>query len=1123
MKSRYIINRKQTFSIRKFKIGVASALIGASLMATQSIAANDGVTTSNSEPSTEINSANDSGTKTSVSNTENFSTPSDVVPSTVITTTSDSLATVEENTVMGNATSTIDTATLSIDEGASNADANVSNQSSTPTGEPTVVETVVENVETQESTILPNTEAQNADPSNITQKDNTANNGAEAQQEQSNADNPILQNSEPTVNIRESKNVSEQPGDGLDSNDLITLNRNYQSLNESTAIRPITVALPEETSHEIFSEDGKRTVTSLKTSLDFSYFLESNRSAIYNGLPNGLSYDPTEKQVTGTVGLPGQYSILFQATKQEVVQLYSTDGVLFKEDVTALGSDTKLFELDVNALSSTKQATFATTNIQPITVLGGIEASMTAFSYVTTSQGETKVYAGLPDGLHYDQASGQIQGTPSHIGQYQILAQAINGSNNIITEATLIVTEPSQQVTNLFVVPTTGNTIETPSQSLAIVTPTVSGALQDTTATATGKDSVAIGNNSIVTGEQSTAVGYGNIVTGDNAGAFGDPSVINGAATYTVGNDNYVADGSDENQALGNNNQIGGTVNYGTDGAGRDGKLLSVNPVDPADTSLNSSILGSRNYINSSNTYIIGTGVNTIGTGNDIQKLSDSVENSVYLGSDSTVTAGAAAGPGTLFNDLKDSLTDGATTTAGATGTVTDATVNGITYGGFAGETSVGAVSVGASGAERRIQNVAAGEISSTSTDAINGSQLYSVVETVGWNIVADKTAAGTNTGTVENQFISPNETVKLIAGNGVNIEQAGNDFIFSVKYDPSIFKLNENGEITFLNKPSVTVTNNNNGTHTVNIVNVDGTTSTTTIKDGENGKDGKDGVNGKDGISPTAEVTTTDGASTITITNSDGTVTTATVMNGKDGKDGKDGVNGISPTIDLVDNGDGSYTITVTNADGTTTETIVRDGSSPTASVVPNGDGSHTITITNVDGRTTETLVKDGVSPIVTFEDNLDGSVTVKATNADGSVNEVLIYDGKDGADGKDGVSPTASVVDNGDGTYTITTVNADGTSSTVTVKDGKDGIDGINGKDGASATASVVDNGDGSYTISITDANGTSSSVTVKDGIDGKDGASATASVVDNEDGTYTITITNPDGTTSSVTVKD
>ena len=40
--------------------------------------------------------------------------------------------------------------------------------------------------------------------------------------------------------------------------------------------------------------------------------------------------------------------------------------------------------------------------------------------------------------------------------------------------------------------------------------------------------------------------------------------------------------------------------------------------------------------------------------------------------------------------------------------------------------------SVGASGDERRIQNVAAGEISSTSTDAINGSQLYSVAKGMG-------------------------------------------------------------------------------------------------------------------------------------------------------------------------------------------------------------------------------------------------------------------------------------------------------------------------------------------------------------------------------------------------------
>ena len=60
------------------------------------------------------------------------------------------------------------------------------------------------------------------------------------------------------------------------------------------------------------------------------------------------------------------------------------------------------------------------------------------------------------------------------------------------------------------------------------------------------------------------------------------------------------------------------------------------------------------------------------------------------------------------------------------------AIVGNMVYGGFEGATADGVVSVGAAGNERRVQNVAAGEISATSTDAINGSQLYSVAKGVG-------------------------------------------------------------------------------------------------------------------------------------------------------------------------------------------------------------------------------------------------------------------------------------------------------------------------------------------------------------------------------------------------------
>ena len=60
------------------------------------------------------------------------------------------------------------------------------------------------------------------------------------------------------------------------------------------------------------------------------------------------------------------------------------------------------------------------------------------------------------------------------------------------------------------------------------------------------------------------------------------------------------------------------------------------------------------------------------------------------------------------------------------------ATINGITYN-FAGATSDTGmqVSVGAAGKERQIKNVAPGEVSATSTDAINGSQLFAVASQI--------------------------------------------------------------------------------------------------------------------------------------------------------------------------------------------------------------------------------------------------------------------------------------------------------------------------------------------------------------------------------------------------------
>ena len=201
-------------------------------------------------------------------------------------------------------------------------------------------------------------------------------------------------------------------------------------------------------------------------------------------------------------------------------------------------------------------------------------------------------------------------------------------------------------------------------------------------AKADGTNAIAMGKGATATGENSIAIGTGNQVEASKSGAFGDPNIIMGKTS-----DNVAVSGS---YAIGNDN-----------------------------------------VINSSNTFVLGNDVNNRGNENGKPvAMGDTVENSVYLGNKTTATAGDGSKTGTLKNRKQDG-SEGTTTTAGSTGTVSSAKVGNMTYGGFAGAKADGVVSVGAAGNERRVQNVAAGEISATSTDAINGSQLYSVAKGV--------------------------------------------------------------------------------------------------------------------------------------------------------------------------------------------------------------------------------------------------------------------------------------------------------------------------------------------------------------------------------------------------------
>ena len=199
-------------------------------------------------------------------------------------------------------------------------------------------------------------------------------------------------------------------------------------------------------------------------------------------------------------------------------------------------------------------------------------------------------------------------------------------------------------------------------------------------AQASGEDAIAIGSGAKASGEKSISIGTGNEVKGNKSSAIGDPSYIDTTATGThvQGNDNGTTTNpikASESTFMGNTN-LAGTA--GTTGI---------------------HVVGNSNTVDSSNVMVMGNNVN-VGTG---------LDGAVVLGHASSADQYAAA---------------------------TDSTINGVTFeaAGYAGNTGLNngsIVSVGATGAERQIKNVAAGAVTATSTDAVNGSQLYKTAETI--------------------------------------------------------------------------------------------------------------------------------------------------------------------------------------------------------------------------------------------------------------------------------------------------------------------------------------------------------------------------------------------------------
>ena len=236
--------------------------------------------------------------------------------------------------------------------------------------------------------------------------------------------------------------------------------------------------------------------------------------------------------------------------------------------------------------------------------------------------------------------------------------------------------------------------------------------------TGTGVNSVAVGEHNKVLGDNSTAVGQGNIIIGNNSGAFGDPNVIIGNDSKALGNDNVVA----ANKAF----VVGNNVNKTAD---------------------NSVFLGdSAAYVKAEDDLTADDAGSTAGVSRYVTNAKD-IKSLDQNGKEQDVVIKAGklkfAGDGMLYTytytdpvtnkEIKETVAVTAKDEKDANGKdVVNyyAMVNGVeTKINESDIHTAGVVSVGDVGQERRIQNVAAGLIDAQSTDAINGSQLYSVIQ----------------------------------------------------------------------------------------------------------------------------------------------------------------------------------------------------------------------------------------------------------------------------------------------------------------------------------------------------------------------------------------------------------
>ena len=509
---------------------------------------------------------------------------------------------------------------------------------------------------------------------------------------------------------------------------------------------------------------------------------------------------------------------------------------------------------------------------------------------------------------------------------------------------------------------------------------------------------------------------------------------------------------------------------------------------------------------------------------------------------------------GTGANAVTVDGTTGAIT--GKTATIGGVTVNGTanTIGGLSNTTWNGTATTGRAATEDQLKAVA---------DAA-GSQT--------WEITADKKTgtSGAQTGTKENAKVGKDDTVSLIAGENLTVDQASKNFTYSLNKD--LVKMNSatfeatGGKTTVIKGDSIAQTdgaNINTSNATSNTI-TDGT-NTSTITAGK-AQIGTVGING------VASKITTGGANAVVVNGADGTVKTGNVtVTGGTTND----ITGLSNTTlsetDFATKGRAATEEQLKAATGATTLKFTGDVATNTGSVNLKDDtfgikGDNKYISTDVNGKNVNLKVseaevkKSAVAAVTVSTDTTDANnplTVTPTTSADGTTKDYkvtidgtkianktnLSYKANDGtakqvslADGlnfKNGTLTTASIDDNGVVKYDVNTAAITaGTDGTITgpttdgVATAKNVADAINAAKKASKTEITANAGEAA---NATKGNVTLTSTTAADGHTIYDvklndkvtlGSGANTVTVDGTAAKVTAGVTTIDGATGTIT---